>query len=276
MEALAISDLHLERRTLSDVPPLNESFDILICAGDIWEGEPIKAVQSIVSLARGRPAVIVPGNHDLYIQRPHDRTISQIIELMRDEAHRQNVSAGKEIVTILSADNPVFEIGQTRFVGLTLWSDWDLAGYWTETVFDVEWAARARGLATRIGTAPREYGAIRTERGGWTPYDAVAEHAREKAILLDELVCTHDGPTVVVTHHPPLVECVDAYRCFAHWWSPAFYVSDVLRTLPQHLQPDAWVCGHVHAPYDARCGRTRLVCNPVEGKQFNPNLLIRI
>jgi hypothetical protein len=59
-------------------------------------------------------------------------------------------------------------------------------------------------------TAPREYGAIKTERGGWTPYDAVAVHAREKAILLDELVCTH-GPTVVVTHHPPLAACADAY-----------------------------------------------------------------
>jgi len=126
-------------------------------------------------------------------------------------------------------------------------------------------------------TAPREYGAIKTERGGWTPYDAVAEHAREKAILLDELVCTHDGPTVVVTHHPPLAACADAYMDHRlPWWAPAFYASDILPTLPDQIQPDVWICGHVHAPYDAKCGRTRVVCNPVEGMRFNPNLVIEV
>lgn len=277
MEVLAISDIHLERRNLGEIPDLNESFDVLICAGDIWEGEPEKAVQFISQIARGRPAIVVPGNHDFYRGSSDGHTISEIIKLMRREADRQNARARREIVTILSADSPVCEIDQTRFVGLTLWSDWDLAGHWRESVHDVEWAARARSLATQIKTAPREYGAIRTERGAWTPYDAVAEHAREKAILVDELVCDHDGPTVVVTHHPPLVECVDAYRSIVvPWWTPAFYVSNILKTLPPCIQPEVWICGHVHSPYDARAGRTRVVCNPVEGGKFNPNLLIRI
>jgi predicted phosphodiesterase len=64
MEALAISDIHLERRGLRDVPVLNESFDLLISAGDTWEGQPEKAVQYVVDLARGKRAIIVPGNHD--------------------------------------------------------------------------------------------------------------------------------------------------------------------------------------------------------------------
>lgn len=260
---------------MGDIPPLNESFDVLICAGDIWEGEPEKAVQSVVRLARGRPAIIVPGNHDLYAAGANRRTMADVLVLLHQEADRQNTLARAEIVTVLSADRPVHEIDQTRFVGLTLWSDWELAGHWRETVHAVELAARARSVATHIKTAPREYGAIRTERGAWTPYDAVAEHAREKAILLDELVYDHDGPTVVVTHHPPLVECVDAYRSIvAPWWAPAFYVSNVLKTLPHHVQPEVWVCGHVHAPYDAQAGRTRVVCNPVEGGKFNPDLII--
>jgi predicted phosphodiesterase len=273
MEALAISDIHLERRGLQDIPPLKESFDVLICACDTCEGQPEKAVQSVVELARGKPAIIVAGNHDFY-----QRTISDVIRLMREEAHRQNARACREIVTVLSADDPVCEIEQVRFIGLTLWSDWAQAGRWmTDAANGIEWAARARAEASRMKTAPREYGAIRTERGGWTPYDAVAEHAREKAILLDELVCTHDGPTVVVTHHPPLAACANAYMDHRlPWWAPAFYASDILPTLPDQIQPDVWICGHVHAPYDAKCGRTRVVCNPVEGMRFNPNLMIEI
>jgi hypothetical protein len=204
--------------------------------------------------------------------------MSDVIRLMREEAGRQNAQACREIVTVLSADDPVCEIEQVRFIGLTLWTDWAQAGRWmTDAANGIEWAARARAEASRMKTAPREYGAIRTERGGWTPYDAVAEHAREKAILLDELVCPHDGPTVVVTHHPPLAACADAYIDYRlPWWAPAFYASDILPALPDQIQPDVWICGHVHAPYDAKCGWTRVVCNPVEGMRFNPNLMIEI
>ncbi len=278
MKALAISDIHLERRGLRDVPLLNKSFDLLICAGDIWEGQPEKAVQSVVDLSRGKPAIIVPGNHDFYAAGPDRRTISEVLKLMRQEADRHNAQARGEIVTILSADNHVYEIEQVRFIGLPLWSDWDQAGRWMNPGNDLEWATRARALATHMKTAPREYGAIRTERGNWTPYDAVAEHARERAILVDELVSNHDdGPTVVVTHHPPLAQCVDAYQNIAiPWWAPAFYTSNLLATLPEQFQPDLWICGHVHAPFDSKFGRTRVISNPVEGGKFNPNLVIEI
>lgn len=275
MKALPISDIHLERRRLADIPPFDESFEVLVCAGDVWEGEPEKIVRSVADLARGRPAIIVPGNHDFYGSEPNRRTISEVIKLLRHEADRCNARAGDEIVTVLSADNPIHEIGRTRFIGLTLWGDWALASRWMYNATDIEWAARARAEAGRLRTAPREYAAIRTERGAWSPYDVAAEHAREKAILLDELVSAHDGPTVVITHHPPLAQCADAYQHFGvPWWAPAFYASDLLLTLPVQFQPDLWICGHVHAPFDHQFGRTRVICNPVEGGKFNPDLII--
>jgi predicted phosphodiesterase len=277
MRVLGISDMHLERRALANLPRLNESFDVLICAGDIWEGEPEKAVQSVVELARGKPAIIVPGNHDFYGFGPNQLTISEVVKLLRQEADRQNARAGDEIVTVLSADHPFHEIGEARLIGLTLWSDWALAGRWMHAATDIEWAARARDEASHLRSAPREYAAIRTERGKWSPYDVVAEHAREKAILLDELVSTYGGPTVVVTHHPPLAQCADAYQDrVIPWWSPAFYASDLLLSIPEQFQPDVWICGHVHAPFDNQFGRTRVICNPVEGGRFKPDLIIEI
>jgi len=273
---LPISDLHLERRTLKEIPAFNQSFDLLVSAGDTWEGQPERAVQSIVEIAQGKRAIMVAGNYDFY-----SYTISDVIRRMRKEADRQNAQASREIVTVLSADCPVCVINQTRFIGLTLWTDWAQAGRWmADPTGAVEWAARAREGA--VDMALREYRAIKTERGLWTPYDAVAEHAREKAILLDHLVSEHDGPTVVrptvvVTHHPPLGVIADAYRATGvPWWAPAFYASDILPTLREYMQPKLWICGHVHAPFDSRRGRTRVVCNPIEGGNFNPNLIIKV
>lgn len=276
MEVLAISDIHLERRGLAEIPPLSESFDVLICAGDVWEGQPEKGIQSVAALARGKPAIIVAGNHDYYATGAIERTTSDVQELMRREADRQNAEAKDELVFVLNADNPVCEINQVRFIGVTLWTDWMQAGRWMNATNDLKWTARARAEASHPKTRPPEFGAIKTKRGFWTPYDAVAEHAREKAILFDELVRFHDGPTIVVTHHPPLADCADAYQGATAWWAPAFYASDVLPAIPPHLQPNLWVCGHVHVPFDGRYGRTRVICNPVEGSQFNPNLIVEI
>src|SRR4030088_3677098 len=78
----------------------------------------------------------------------------------------------------VDADSPVCKIKQTRFIGLTLWTDWAQAGRWMPDPAKAKanaivWTARARGWAVPLETGPREYRAIKTERGLWTPYDAV-------------------------------------------------------------------------------------------------------
>lgn len=281
MRIVPISDLHLERHKLEEIPALVESFDVLICAGDLWEGQPEQAVQSVVALAQGRPAIIVPGNHDLYSAGPEDtHTITDFLKRLRDEAERQNARAHKDIVMVLSADDPVCQLEQARFIGVTLWTDWAQASRWVpkeSTPRHELCAAEARAMAGHWRSGAREYRAIRTSSGLWTPYDAVAEHAREKALLLDELVSYHHGPTIVITHHPPLPDCADVYRGLGvPWWAPAFYGSELLPVLPEDLRPDIWVFGHVHAAFDVRCGKTRAIANPFEGGQFNSQLVIEL
>ena len=263
-------------------PPAAD-FDVLVCAGDLCEvGEPERAIQSVVEYAGGKSVVAVAGNHDLYTSNPEDkRTNNDFIRLMRAEARRQDDAADDDIVHVLTADEPVCWIGNVRFVGLTLWSDWMLAGRWTpnpKLMPGEVWAAHARAIAGHWRSGLEEYRRIRTERGIWTPYDAVAEHARERAILMDELASPHDGPTVVVTHHPPMPELVDAYQGMIGmpWWAPAFYGSDVLRAMPDQLRPDLWICGHVHVPCDIQYGRTRVVSNPVRGGKFNPYAVVEV
>jgi Icc-related predicted phosphoesterase len=281
MRILPISDIHLGWRELKEIPTFDQSFDVLVCAGDICEGQPEKAVQSVVALAEGRPSIIVPGNQDLYTKGPEDRrTISDFHRLLRKEADRQNKRAQRDIVTVLSANDPVCELEQVRFIGVTLWTDWVQSSRWTlkdSPYCDEMVAAVARRVAGRWRRGLREYEAIRTERGPWTPYDAVAENARERAILLDELASDHDGPTVVVTHHAPLANCADVYRGQGMpWWTPGFYVSELLFVVPEQIRPDLWVFGHVHAAFDIQLGRTRAIANPVEGGQFSPRLVVEV
>jgi predicted phosphodiesterase len=98
---LPISDIHMEGRKLKDIPALDQSFDVLACAGDLYEGQPEMAIRGIVALARAKPAIIVAGNHDLYTNGPEDRrTIPDFVELLRNEAERQNARAHRDIVTV--------------------------------------------------------------------------------------------------------------------------------------------------------------------------------
>jgi Icc-related predicted phosphoesterase len=285
MRILPISDLHLERRKLKEIPTFDQSFDVLVSAGDHWEGQPEKAVQSVVALAGGRRSIMVRGNRDLYTVGPEDRrTISEFDRLLRDEAERQNARAHQEIVIVLSADDPVCEIGEVRFIGLTLWTDWAQASRWMpnrdalNSYVHQAAIAEARAAAEHSRGGTREYQAIRTDRGPWTPYDAYAEHARERARLIDELTLSHRlGPTVVITHHPPLANCADVYRDRGlPWWAPASCGSELLPAIPEEIRPDLWIFGHVHAAFDIQCGRTRAIANPVEGGQFNPRLVVEV
>jgi calcineurin-like phosphoesterase family protein len=89
------------------------------------------------------------------------------------------------------------------------------------------------------------------------------------------LATPFSGPTVVVCHH-------------GHWRSahPQFqtdiltaaYVSNL--TFIEEFQPDLFIHGHVHWPFDYRVGSTRVLCNPCgypgENPNFNPALVVEV
>jgi hypothetical protein len=78
---------------------------------------------------------------------------SEFVQLLRNEAERQNARAHRDIVTVLSADDPVCELEQARFIGLTLWTDWAQSSRWIRDQASpnrhVVCAAEARALAGR-------------------------------------------------------------------------------------------------------------------------------
>ncbi|GJD63527.1 metallophosphoesterase [Methylobacterium frigidaeris] len=281
MRLFPLSDLHLERRPLAAVPIPTQSFDLLVCAGDVWEGEPERGLHALLQLAGERPVVLVPGNHERYAPSGDLRTASELLAALRAEVAAINRAAGRERVMLLDGGGTRV-IGGVRFVGATLWSDWQLAGRWLaadapDRPDDPVAVAAAR--MTDPATGSREYRAIRQGDGTpWTPEAAMAAHAADRAAMTDALAKVHPGPTVAVTHHPPIPEAADRFRDApgVPWWVPAFYATTLLADLPAAHRPALWISGHFHAGHDLHLHGTRCLANPVEGRTFDPELVVEV
>lgn len=280
MRIFPISDLHLERRRLDLIAPPAALFDVLACAGDLYEGHPERGLAALLHLAQGKPVVLVPGNHEHYAPTGDTRTAPQLLAALDGEVGRLNgLGAG---IHLLRGGQAV-EIGGVRFLGTTLWSDWRLAERWLTPDAPnrpADPAAYAAARMTDPVTGSREYlGSIRKEDGTpWQPADAMAAHLAEREALLAALAMPHEGTTVVITHHPASPLAADRFREApgVPWWVPAFYATTVLDDLADEARPDLWVSGHFHAGHDMRIGRCRWVANPVEGATYRADLIVEV
>ena len=154
-------------------------------------------------------------------------------------------------------DGDVTVIGGVRFVGCTLWTDFELR---IDTAHGPV-ADRARGVAAAERVVV-DYRAIGWDDGAavrrMTPHDTLELHRTQRAWLQAALRVPFDGPTVVVTHHGPHRGSL-APRYAADWVSTAF----ISELPPAFFEvPVLWVHGHTHSSLDYRVGACRVVCNP--------------
>lgn len=228
-----MSDLHLESVPYPDAfQPSRPDFDIMVVAGDIWEGDCLSGFRKLREFAGDKPVVFVMGNHEHW-----NGEVSENIEEAR-------LLAAEHQITLL--DDEATEIGGVRFVGSTLWSDYRLGGDLPDP---------------RAETAEQ----IDVEHDGGTHLitvgDAIELHRNSLAKL--ETLINGDGgrlPLVVVTHHAPHPECLPASA--RGTWSAGNSASD-LSHLTDSGKATLWVHGHIHASIDmTRPGGTRILCNP--------------
>jgi len=272
MKVLILSDLHLEFAPFEPAPDLE--FDVVVLAGDIHS--PAKrAVQWAADRFRGKPVIYLLGNHEYYDGRL-DTTLTEA----RREAEGTNVH-------LLDGDEVV--IAGVRFLGATLWTDFELAIETPEGL--VSDAARAMKMATNL---LNDYTLIRApdesaEPGTWRhnqgrklqAQDTLRIHQAQRAWLRDKLSEPFNGPTVVVTHHAPHRSSL-AQRYANDWASGAFIteLSDAFFDVPA-----LWIHGHTHQQFDYRVRSCRVVSNPrgyvnwsgkIENKAFDPELIIDV
>lgn len=249
MRLHVLSDLHLG---LQGMPPPAVEADVTILAGDILR--PAAAAMAWAA-SLGRPVLYVPGNHEFY---------GGAIPAVRQELARSAHVHGIHLL-----DEGVQVIDGVRFVGATLWTDFEL--------FGAAGKDRAMALSAKF---MRDFSVIRNADGStFTPADSCALFAEQYAWLAAALEEPFHGPTVVITHHAPTPHSV--HPRFAESPVSAAFVSDCSALMGRAV---LWIHGHTHDSFDYVVGGTRVVCNPRgycpggvrENADFDPGLCIDV
>lgn len=244
MRIRVLSDLHLE---VAPFDPPAAAADVVVLAGDIGNGA--AGVEWAKRHFAG-PVVFVAGNHE-----PFDAEFHATAAALRAAAAGSNVR-------VLDCEETV--LGGVRFLGCTLWSDFELYGPPGRTVA-IESLRRVAPDLRVIAFGDRRF----------TTEDWLALHRVHRAWLEERLAPAHAGPTVVVTHFLPHPGGI-APRFATHPLNPAF-ASDLG---PLVARAALWIHGHTHAASEYVVGGTRVVCNPRgypgEPTGFRPDLVVTL
>lgn len=255
-----LSDLHGDHGVGYQPPVVAPDCDVIVVAGDAFGRLSTRALYYVADALRDadRPIVYVPGNHDFW-----QANVDLEVGKARDVADRLGIH--------LLADGEALVLAGTRFIGATLWTDYDVFGM---TALSQQVALRGM-LDFRLMRRGLDYGHV-------APEDLRDIHFVHRARIEAHLAVPFDGSTVVVTHHAPHPRSLRAGRATEPM--DAAFASDLSALILDPGAPALWVHGHVHESRDYVVGGTRVVCNPhgyrsrmhVENQCFDPCLVVRV
>ncbi|WP_428249528.1 metallophosphoesterase [Ferrovibrio sp.] len=214
--------------------------DVLVLAGDIEVG-PHMALDYIsqVSEFLDIPIVYVAGNHEFY----KGSLLDDIEELRQGSLRLQQ--SGHEIHFL---ENNSAVIGGVRFLGATLWTDYEIFG-----------ADKSIAAMSNAGECLNDHRLISFKGRTFQPIDALQLHETSRAWLEEALSEEFSGPTVVTTHHAPAQGSIAPK--YKDDLVTAAYVSN-LSDMIRKYQPTAWLHGHTHFSFIYSIGQTTVACNP--------------
>ncbi|MCZ2155111.1 MAG: metallophosphoesterase [Bryobacterales bacterium] len=255
MKLYVVSDLHNEFTEFDPPGQAVNQADVIVLPGDIdLYTRGLDWARGVISDKR---IIYVPGNHEYY-----GNHIRGLATEMREAARDLKIDY---------LDNDEVIIDDVRFLGCTLWTDFQLYGR--------AMSLQCMRTASRVMT---DFAVIRSNNGGClTPEESVELHRASHAWLESRLATPHDGPTVVVTHHLPSFLSV-AHRFQNDPVSAAFAspLDDLVRLA------DVWIHGHTHDSFDYQIDECRVICNPrgyqrpgdktPENCSFDPGLIVNV
>lgn len=230
MQVQILSDLHLEfgnRAALSF-----DKADIVILAGDTHLGT--KGIEWVKKYIPNKTVLYLLGNHEYY-KGSYPKTLKKIQEAVQDSS-------------IQVLENSFVDIGNVRFHGCTLWTDFSILGD------PMQYGMICQSKMNDYKYIKRDpsYSKIRS-------VDVYGIHQRSKAWLKESLTQSVGLKNIVITHHAPSLQSIPE----ANRKDPvtAAYASD-LEDLILEYQPLYWIHGHIHTPTRYCIGKTEIICNP--------------
>lgn len=267
MNLQLLSDLHMEVHPRLQIAPAPGA-DVLVLAGDIGSYQTGSLLtEADFGLKRfsprhgwPTPVIFLPGNHE-YDGSDFDETHARLRGLC-------------ELFDIHWLERETLIIDSVRFVGTTLWTDFDAL---VDPTDDLGTALKKRGKAMRAANYYlQKAGATRAG----SPF--LAEQIREHGLacqdwLREALASPFEGSTVAVTHFAPTLASADPRYGLIPGTAGFCNALDNLLPLA-----DVWLHGHLHCPFDYVRDGCRVVANPLgyamksEQDGFRPSALIAI
>lgn len=290
MKVAVCSDLHLEFGPLTLENP--GDVEVLILSGDIlverdleiydrrqiemgfMQPKSVRLHEFFERVCFEFPHVIyVMGNHEHY----HGDFAMTASELKRKLAHYTNLHI---------LDREIFDLGDVRFIGSTLWTDMNkedaITLYHMRTMMNdfriIKNTSKQVSFKKDVlidkptGMSDEEFLALPTSQrfkqvfttrpATFSPEDAVEEH--RKCLGYIKLMYEETPPwksIVVVGHHTPShTSCHPRYK--DDQIMNGGYHSDLSEFILDRPGIKLWTHGHTHENFDYMIGSTRVVCNP--------------
>ncbi|RZJ20828.1 MAG: metallophosphoesterase [Haliea sp.] len=280
MNIQLLSDLHLESNPHFTAQP-TPGADVLVLAGDIGSYQNGSRLQELgiadfglarfspLPVAQGgaawpTPVLFIPGNHE-YDGLDFDATHARL-------------RATCERLGIVWLEQQTVVMHGVRFIGSTLWSDFDALGSSAAGAGETRLGEQLKSREKAFRAANFYLSKNHAFDGG---QPILAEAVRERGLqsqawLRQALAQPFDGPTVVVTHFAPSLLSADPRYGLAPGTAGFCNALDDLLGRAQ-----LWLHGHLHCPSDYVKNGCRVVANPLgyarKGEQdgFKPDLLIK-
>ncbi len=248
MKLQILSDLHIE---FAPYEMVETEADVVILAGDIHLGD--RGFNWAKENIKNKEVIYVLGNHEFYRE-----ATPRLFEKLKEKIKGTNIHV---------LENQSVSIDGIRFLGCTLWTDFDLLKN-----LDVSIASADMQMTDyrKIRISP-QYRKIR-------PSFTVVWHKQSKDWLKEEIEKYNDETIVVVTHHAPSIQSIPE-EDREDPLSAAFASNMIDFVTSSNIK--LWVHGHVHTAFDYNIGETRVVCNPLgypdePRRGFKPGLTIDI
>ncbi len=189
--------------------------------------------------------IYVPGNHEFF-----GGQLDEVLDDLR-------AKGSEDTIHLLQGDGFIF--GGVRFLGATLWSDFELHGSApaeiAKSMADAQWTMVDYQEITHLSGRP-----FRAEH-------SLEIHVKQVKWLERELKEYFAGPTVVVTHFLP--HRASIHPRYEDDQSNPFFASDLDRLVRPPVS--LWIHGHTHESIDVAVNGTRIVCNPRGVLPLAPN-----